>query len=54
MWMYSGRDVKNIVEDFLAEHFNFESVYLNEESKEQLEKICNNYGIEVESIMEQW
>lgn len=54
MWMYSERDVKNIVEDFLAKHFNFDSVYLNEESKGELKKICYNYGIEVENITEQY
>lgn len=53
MWMYSKQDIKNIVEDFLAEHFNFGAVYLNEESAEELEEICHNYGIEVESIVEQ-
>ena len=53
MWMYSKRDIKNIVEDFFAEHFNFSAVYLNEESTEELEKICLNYGIDVEGIVEQ-
>lgn len=53
MWMYSDREVRNIIEEFLANHFNFDSVYLNEKSKKELEKICCNYGVEVENIMEQ-
>ena len=53
MWMYSEKDVRNIVEDFLAEHFNFSCVYLNDESVEKLEKICNHYGTYVENIVEQ-
>ena len=53
MKMYSERDVKNIVEDFLACYFDFDSVYLNEKSKEELEMICISYGIEVKNIEEQ-
>lgn len=54
MRMYSKRDVKNIVEDFLAIHFNFDLVYLNEDSKEELENICCRYGIDVDNIEEQY
>lgn len=53
MWMYSKSDVREIVEEFLAEHFNFGSVYLNAESQCKLDRICNNYGIEVENVQEQ-
>lgn len=53
MWMYSNKDVKNIVEDFLAKHFNFDSVYLNNNSVLELKEICKNYGVEVENIFEQ-
>ena len=52
MTMYSKRDVENIVENFLARHFNFDSVYLNAESKYELEEACYGYGIEVENIVE--
>lgn len=51
MRMYSGRDVKCIVENFMAQHFNFESVYLNDESIYKLEEICSWYGREVENIV---
>ena len=54
MWMYSKRDVQSIVEEFLAKHFNFGSVYLSEESKKEFEKICRYYGTEVENIVEQY
>lgn len=54
MWMYSERDVKNIIEDFLAMHFKFGSVYLDDSSKEELTMICCNYGIEVPNIVEQY
>lgn len=50
MKMYSERAVRLIVQDFLAEHFGFDCVYLNYESIEKLERICENYGIEVEHI----
>lgn len=52
MIMYSKKDVVNIVEDFLARHFNFDSVYLNTDSKDELEYICYRYGIEVGNIVE--
>lgn len=51
MKMYSGEDVRYIVELFLAQHFNFDSVDLNEDSVEKLQEICEFYGIEVESIV---
>lgn len=50
MKMYDEYDVRSIVQDFLAEHFGFEFVYLNYESIDKLECICANYGIEVEHI----
>ena len=50
MWMYSDRDVKHIVEGFLTKHFNL-CVYLNEESEDELEEVCRNYGREVENIV---
>ena len=52
MKMYSGEDVRYIVELFLAQHFNFASVDLNEDSVEKLQEICELYGIEVENIVE--
>lgn len=48
--MYTGKDIENIVEDFLAKHFNLESVCLNEKSKSDLERICLNYGTEMVNI----
>lgn len=51
MRMYSGRDVKCIVEAFMAQHFNFDGVYLNDESIYELEEICKWYGREVENIV---
>lgn len=53
MWMYSDNDVKYIVENFLSKHFNL-YVCLNEESEYELEKICRDYGIEVENIAGQY
>lgn len=53
MKMYSRRDVIYIVEEFLAKHFNFDSVSLNTDSSIKLKMICDNYGIEVENIAEQ-
>ena len=50
MKMYSGIDVQHIVEVFLAAHFNFSFVDLNEDSVRELEEICEPYGIEVENI----
>jgi hypothetical protein len=52
MKMYSKRDVIYIVEEFLAKHFNFDSVSLNTDSIIELKMICENYGIEVENISE--
>lgn len=51
MRIYSGRDVKCIVENFMAQHFNFEGVYLNDESIYELKEICKWYGREVEDIV---
>ena len=53
MKMYSGRDVEYIVEKFLAKHFGFYSISLNTMSIIELEMICEDYGIEVENIVEQ-
>ena len=55
MKMYSERDVMYIVQDFLAQHFNFAAVELNTDSLKLLEEICEfgHYGIEVENIVEQ-
>ena len=49
--MYSEEDVRYIVELFLADHFNFAFVDLNETSIERLKAICLPYGIEVENIV---
>lgn len=53
MKMYSERDIKYIMQDYLAQHFNFGYVELNTDSLELLEEICEPYGIEVENIVEQ-
>ena len=53
MKMYSGRDVEYIVENFLAKHFGFDSISLNTSSIIELKMICEDYGIEVENIVEQ-
>lgn len=53
MKMYSRNDIRHIVELFLAQHFNFAFVDLNEDSVEKLQQICEPYGIEVENIVEQ-
>lgn len=53
MKMYSGNDVRHIVELFLAQHFNFSNVDLHVDSVRELEEICEPYGIEVENIVEQ-
>lgn len=50
MKMYSEGSVINIVQDFLAQQFGFDCVYLNYESIDKLERICEKYGIEVEHI----
>lgn len=52
MKLYSEKDVRYIIELFLANHFNFSSVDLNYDSLRQLEEICKPYGIEVENIFE--
>lgn len=53
MKMYSGKEVRYILEDFLAEYFNFYSISLNADSIMKLKDILDNYGIEVENIQEQ-
>lgn len=50
MKIYSNQDVVDIVQDFLAKHFNFDYVSLNRESYADLKTICEDYGIEVENI----
>ena len=50
--MYSFREVRYIVESFLADHFRFSYVDLNEESVEKLKEICECYGRETD-FMEQ-
>lgn len=52
MKLYSRKEVRCIVEDFLAEYLNLDSVSLKERSIRNLIEICNNYGIEVEDIKE--
>lgn len=52
MKMYTKYDVQTIVELFLASHFNFERVTLNQESLEKLEEICEPYEFEVGYIQE--
>lgn len=52
MKMYSGNDVRNIIELFLAQHFNFAFVDLNEDSIEKLQEICEPFATEVENIVE--
>ena len=52
MKMHSGNDVRNIIELFLAQHFNFAFVDLNEDSIEKLQEICEPFATEVENIVE--
>lgn len=53
MKMYSGSEVRYIVEAFLASHFNLCSISLNADSIMELRNILDDYGIEVENIVEQ-
>ena len=53
MKMYSGQDVVDIVQNFLAKHFNFDYVSLNGESFAELKIICEDYGIEVGHLVDQ-
>lgn len=52
MKVYSKSDVKNIIETFLAEYLNLESVGLSPNLTYKLYGIMNGYGIEVENIQE--
>lgn len=52
MKMYSERDIQIIIELFLAQHFNFDYVTLNQESIEKLKEICEPYATEVGHIQE--
>lgn len=51
MKMCSEHDVRHIVEIFLAKHFNFAFVDLNEDSIRELEAICEPYVVEIENIV---
>lgn len=53
MMMYDSIDVKNIVEEFLAEYFDFYSVTLSASHSYKLDEIMDRYGIEVENIQRQ-
>lgn len=52
MRLYSREEIVYIVEDFLAKYLNLGTVYLKDNSVEDLDYICNNYGTEVENIVE--
>lgn len=39
-------DIKSIIEDFLAQHFNFDCISLKDDSTETIKEICHDYGIE--------
>lgn len=52
MKMYSGSEVKYIVQEFLAKHFNFDYVNLNISSVMELKEICDNYGMDIPNIEE--
>jgi hypothetical protein len=52
MKLYSGTEVKYIVEDFLAEHLNLDSINLKASSVMKLKEICDAYGIEVDEVDE--
>lgn len=53
MMMYDNVDVKNIVEEFLAEYLDLYSVTLNVSHTYKLDEIMSGYGIEVENIQRQ-
>lgn len=53
MNMYDCVDVKNIVEEFLAEYLNLYSVTLTASQSYMLDEIMSRYGIEVENIQRQ-
>ena len=50
MRMYNSEEVKNIVEEFLAEYLNLDSVSLTTDSIAKLINICCTYGVEVENM----
>ena len=52
MKLYSTDDVKDIVEEFLAEHFNFDYICLNADSIAKIKEIMEHYGIEADNIEE--
>ena len=52
MKMYSGREVKDIIEDFLAEYFNFDYVCLNADYLKTLQDVLKRYGVEVDDRKE--
>lgn len=53
MTMYDNVDVKNIVEEFLAEYLDLYSITLNASHSYRLDEIMSRYGIEVENIQRQ-
>ena len=52
MKLYSAKDVRDIIEEFLAEHFNFDYLCLNADSISKIMEIMKYYGIEVDNIKE--
>lgn len=53
MIMYSKKDVQYILEDFLAQYFQFSSVSLDERLECLFEEACRGYGVNIENIAEQ-
>ena len=53
MIMYSKADVKNILEEFLAQYFQFSYVVLDERLEEIFNEACADRGVEVENFEEQ-
>ena len=53
MRMYDDHDVRTIVENFIAIHFKFGGVYLNEDAEEELKEACRGLGIEVKNLVRQ-
>ena len=47
MKMFGDNEIKSIVEEFLAKHFNFENVRLDKRSIFELKVICEDYGFEI-------
>lgn len=53
MILYSGNEVRCIVEEIIAELFGFDSVSLSSDSIMKLRDILDRYGSEVENIVKQ-